>query len=36
MKITPDTYAERELRVLGLSYNILGVENGIAKTLFNV
>jgi hypothetical protein len=36
MKITPDTYAERELRVLGLSYNILRVENGIAKTLFNV
>jgi hypothetical protein len=36
MKITPDTDAERELRVLGLSYNILRVENGIAKTLFNV
>jgi len=36
MKITPDTDAERELRVLGLSYNILRVENGIAKTLFNL
>ena len=36
MKITPDTYAQRELRVLGLSYNILRVENGIAKTLFNL
>ena len=36
MKITPDTDAQRELRVLGLSYNILRVENGIAKTLFNL
>jgi len=36
MKITPDIYAQRELRVLGLSYNILRVENGIAKTLFNL
>ena len=27
---------KRELRVLGLSYNILRVENGIAKTLFNL
>ena len=36
MKITPDTYAQRELRVLAHSYNILRVENGIAKTLFNV
>ena len=32
----PDSSADRELRVLGLSYNILRVENGIAKTLFNV
>jgi hypothetical protein len=32
----PDSGADRELRVLGLSYNILRVENGIAKTLFNV
>ena len=32
----PDTVAEREVRVLGLSYNILRVENGIAKTLFNL
>ena len=27
---------KRELRVLGLSYNILRIENGIAKTLFNL
>jgi hypothetical protein len=32
----PDSGADRELRVLGLSYNILRVENGIAKTLFNL
>lgn len=32
----PDSSADRELRVLGLSYNILRVENGIAKTLFNL
>ena len=38
LKLTlhPDTVADRELRVLGLSYNILRVENGIAKTLFNL
>ena len=38
LKLTlhPDTVANRELRVLGLSYNILRVENGIAKTLFNL
>jgi hypothetical protein len=28
--------SKRELRVLGLSYNILRIENGIAKTLFNL
>jgi len=32
----PDSSADRELRVLAHSYNILRVENGIAKTLFNV
>ena len=32
----PDNLCEREVRVLGLSYNILRVENGIAKTLFNL
>jgi len=36
LKILPDELAKRELRVLGLSYNILRVENGIAKTLFNL
>ena len=38
LKLTlhPDAVADRELRVLGLSYNILRVENGIAKTLFNL
>jgi len=38
LKLTlhPDTVANRELRVLGLSYNILRIENGIAKTLFNL
>ena len=36
LKILPDNLAKRELRVLGLSYNILRVENGIAKTLFNL
>ena len=36
LKILPDNFAKRELRVLGLSYNILRVENGIAKTLFNL
>ena len=36
LKILPDNFANRELRVLGLSYNILRVENGIAKTLFNL
>ena len=36
LKILPDDVAKRELRVLGLSYNILRVENGIAKTLFNL
>ena len=32
----PDSSADRELRVLAHSYNILRVENGIAKTLFNL
>lgn len=36
LKILPDDLAKRELRVLGLSYNILRVENGISKTLFNL
>tara|TARA_B100000497_G_scaffold2186_1_gene2570 strand:- start:358 stop:1494 length:1137 start_codon:yes stop_codon:yes gene_type:complete len=36
LRILPDQNAKRELRVLGLSYNILRVENGIAKTLFNL
>lgn len=36
LNLHPDSVAERELRVLGLSYNILRVENGIAKTLFNL
>jgi hypothetical protein len=36
LRILPDHEAKRELRVLGLSYNILRVENGIAKTLFNL
>jgi hypothetical protein len=36
LKILPDDLAKRELRVLGLSYNILRVENGIAQTLFNL
>ena len=31
---TPDNEAERELRVLAQSYNILQVENGIAKLLY--
>ena len=32
---TPDNYCKRELRVLAQSYNILQVENGIAKTIYN-
>ena len=36
LKLNPHNDTNRELRVLGLSYNILRVENGIAKTLFNV
>ena len=32
---TPDNYCKRELRVLAQSYNILRVENGIAKTIYN-
>ena len=36
LNLHPDSVAERELRVLGLSYNILRIENGIAKTLFNL
>jgi hypothetical protein len=36
LNLHPDNVADRELRVLGLSYNILRVENGIAKTLFNL
>ena len=36
LDLHPDNIADRELRVLGLSYNILRVENGIAKTLFNL
>ena len=36
LNLQPDSVADRELRVLGLSYNILRVENGIAKTLFNL
>jgi hypothetical protein len=31
---TPDNKAERELRVLAQSYNILQLENGIAKLLY--
>ena len=34
LKVIPDHTAQRELRVLAHSYNILRVENGIAKTLF--
>jgi len=36
LDLHPDNVADRELRVLGLSYNILRVENGTAKTLFNL
>jgi hypothetical protein len=36
LDLHPDNVTDRELRVLGLSYNILRVENGIAKTLFNL
>jgi hypothetical protein len=36
LKLNPHNSIDRELRVLGLSYNILRVENGIAKTLFNL
>jgi len=36
LKLNPHNTINRELRVLGLSYNILRVENGIAKTLFNL
>ena len=36
LNLQPDSVADRELRVLGLSYNILRIENGIAKTLFNL
>ena len=36
LKLNPHGTINRELRVLGLSYNILRVENGIAKTLFNL
>ncbi len=35
LKLYPDTSAERELRVYAHSYNILRVENGTAKTIFN-
>ena len=34
LKVIPDNLAQRELRVLAHSYNILRVENGIAQTLF--
>ena len=34
LKVIPDHTAQRELRVLAHSYNILRVENGIAQTLF--
>ncbi|ADQ91248.1 hypothetical protein BpV2_081 [Bathycoccus sp. RCC1105 virus BpV2] len=36
LNLNPYNGGKRELRVLGLSYNILRVENGIAKTLFNL
>jgi len=36
LSLNPYNNGKRELRVLGLSYNILRVENGIAKTLFNL
>jgi len=36
LTLTSETDCKREVRVLGLSYNILRVENGIAKTLFNL
>lgn len=36
LNLNPYNNGKRELRVLGLSYNILRVENGIAKTLFNL
>ena len=36
LNLNPYNDGKRELRVLGLSYNILRVENGIAKTLFNL
>ena len=36
LSLNPYNDGKRELRVLGLSYNILRVENGIAKTLFNL
>ena len=36
LTLNSETDCKREVRVLGLSYNILRVENGIAKTLFNL
>jgi len=36
LSLNPYNDGKRELRVLGLSYNILRIENGIAKTLFNL
>ena len=36
LNLNPYNIGKREVRVLGLSYNILRVENGIAKTLFNL
>ena len=36
LSLNPYNNGKRELRVLGLSYNILRVENGTAKTLFNL
>tara|TARA_B000000557_G_scaffold255099_1_gene245899 strand:+ start:2743 stop:4077 length:1335 start_codon:yes stop_codon:yes gene_type:complete len=36
LSLNPYNDGERELRVLGLSFNILRIENGIAKTLFNL
>ena len=36
LSLNPYNNGKRELRVLGLSFNILRIENGIAKTLFNL
>jgi hypothetical protein len=36
LSLNPYNSGKRELRVLGLSYNILRIENGISKTLFNL